>query len=58
VLSGWRLGYWSLEALQTLSQQGVFWLSRLQQTAVYDAAGDRQGLLAFLEASTTVRRHQ
>ena len=46
------LGYWSLEALQTLAQQGVFWLSRLQlQTAVYAAAGDRQDLLAFLEAS-------
>lgn len=29
------LGYWSLEALQALAQQGVFWLSRLQlQTAV------------------------
>ena len=48
------LGDWSLEALQALAQQGVFWLSRLQlQTAVYDAAGDRQELLAFLEASPT-----
>ena len=48
------LGYWSLEALQALAQQGVFWLSRLQlQTAVYDAAGDRQDLLAFLAASPT-----
>jgi hypothetical protein len=47
------LGYWSLEALQALAHQGVFWLSRFQlQTAVYDAAGDRQALLAFLEAST------
>ena len=48
------LGDWSLEALQARAQQGVFWLSRLQlQTAVYDAAGDRQELLAFLEASPT-----
>ena len=48
------LGSWSLEALQARAQQGVFWLSRLQlQTAVYDAAGDRQELLAFLEASPT-----
>src|SRR4029450_8715923 len=48
------LGYWSLEALQALAQQGVFWLSRLQlQTAVYDAAGDRQDLLAFLARSPT-----
>ena len=48
------LGYWSLEALQALAQQGVFWLSRLQlQTAVYDAAGERQDLLAFLAASPT-----
>jgi len=30
------LGYWSVEALQALHQQGSFWLSRLQtQTAVY-----------------------
>ena len=48
------LGYWSLEAFQTLAQQDVFWLSRLQpQTAVYDTLGDRQELLALLEASTT-----
>ena len=48
------LGYWSLEALQALAQQGVCWLSRLQlQTVVYDAAGDRRELLAFLEAPTT-----
>jgi hypothetical protein len=48
------LGYWSLAAWQALAQQGVFWLSRLQlQTAVYDATGDRQELLAFLEAATT-----
>ena len=48
------LGDGSLEAWQARAQQGVFWLSRLQlQTAVYDAAGDRQELLAFLEASPT-----
>src|SRR4029453_11667648 len=48
------LGDWSLAALQAPAQQGVFWLSRLQlQTAVYDATGDRQELLAFLEAATT-----
>jgi len=48
------LGYWSLEALQALAQQGVLWLSRLQlPPVVYDAAGDRRQLLAFLEAPTT-----
>jgi hypothetical protein len=37
--------------LQTLTHQGVFWLSRLQtQTAVYDPTGQRQALLAFLAA--------
>jgi Transposase DDE domain len=46
------LGYWSLEALQALRQQGVFWLSRLQiQTAVYDTAGCRRELLELLDAS-------
>jgi hypothetical protein len=34
------LGYWSLEALQALAQQGVFWLSRLQlQTGVFEQRG-------------------
>lgn len=48
------LGYWSLEALQSMAQQGTFWLSRLQtQTAVYDATGQRQDLLALLEAQPT-----
>jgi DDE family transposase len=48
------LGDWRREAWQALAQQGVCWLSRLQlQTAVYDAAGARQDLLAFLEASPT-----
>jgi hypothetical protein len=51
-LAAW--GSWSLEAVQTLAQQGVFWLARLQlQTAVSDAAGDRQDLRAFLTASPT-----
>jgi hypothetical protein len=45
------LGYGSLEALQTLAHQGVFWLSRLHtQTAVYDPTGQRQDLLAWLAA--------
>jgi Transposase DDE domain len=48
------LGYWSLEALQRMVQQGTFWLSRLQtQTAVYDSTGQRQDLLALLEAQPT-----
>jgi hypothetical protein len=45
------LGYWSLDAFRALTQQGVFWLSRLQtQTALYDATGQRQDLLALLTA--------
>jgi hypothetical protein len=45
------LGYWSLDAFRALMQQGVFWLSRLQvQTAIYDATGQRQDLLALLTA--------
>jgi hypothetical protein len=48
------LGYWSLETWQTLDQHGVFWLSRLQvQTAVYDATGQSQDLLALLNAQRT-----
>jgi hypothetical protein len=48
------LGYWSVEALQTLHQQGSFWLSRLQtQTAVYDPLGHRQDLLELLAAQPT-----
>jgi hypothetical protein len=44
------LGYWSLEDLQTLDQQGVFWLSRLQAaTAVYDAQGQRRDVVTWLE---------
>lgn len=45
------LGYWSLEAFRALTQQGVFWLSRLQvQTAIYGPTGQRQNLLALLTA--------
>ena len=48
------LGYWSLEALQTLAQQDVLWLSRLQtQTAVYDTTGQRRELLELLTAHAT-----
>jgi Transposase DDE domain len=48
------LGYWSLDALQALGQQDVFWLSRLQtQTAVYDTTGCRRELLALLASSAT-----
>ena len=48
------LGYWSLEAVQTMAHHGAFWLSRLQtQTAVYDATGQRQDLLALLDAQPT-----
>ncbi len=45
------LGYGSLEDLQTLDHQGVFWLSRLQAaTAVYDAQGQRRDVVTWLEA--------
>jgi Transposase DDE domain len=48
------LGYWSLNTLQTLDQQGVCWLSRLQvQTAVYDTTGQQRDLLVLLEAQPT-----
>ena len=44
------LGYWSVEDLQTLDHQGVFWLSRLQAaTAVYDAQGQRRDVVTWLE---------
>ena len=46
------LGYWSLDTLQTLTQQQVCWLSRLQvQTAIYDTTGQHRDLLALLEAA-------
>jgi hypothetical protein len=45
------LGSWSLDAVRTLTPQGLFWLSRLQvQTALYTATGQRQDLLARLTA--------
>ena len=45
------LGYWSVDVLQALDQQGSCWLSRLQtQTAIYDTRGHRQDLLALLAA--------
>jgi hypothetical protein len=47
------LGYWRLDTLQTLEQQGVYWLSRLQvQTAIYDTAGQQRDLLALLDAQS------
>jgi hypothetical protein len=47
------LGYWRLDTLQTLEQQGVYWLSRLQvQTAIYDPAGQQRDLLALLDAQS------
>jgi Transposase DDE domain len=51
-LADW--GYWSLDTLQTLAQQGVCWLARWQvQTAVYDTPGQQRDLLALLEAPPT-----
>ena len=51
------LGYWSLEAVQTMAHHGAFWLARLQtQTAVYGATGQRQDLLALLDAQPTESR--
>lgn len=48
------LGYWSLDDLQALDQQDVFWLSRLQAaTAVYSMDGQRWDVLALLEAQAT-----
>jgi hypothetical protein len=48
------LGYFSLETMGELSAHGVYWLSRLHaQTAVYDAAGERLELVAWLERHPT-----
>jgi len=48
------LGYWDLESLRALDQQGVFWLSRLQtQSAVYEPTGQRCDLLELLTAQPT-----
>ena len=43
------LGYFSLLVLATLSEQAVYWLTRLQAgTAIYDPSGKRLDLLALL----------
>lgn len=43
------LGYFSLDSLGALAADGVFWLARLQvQTAVFDAAGERRDVPAWL----------
>src|SRR5262249_53663393 len=43
------LGYFDLDALQTYSSQGAYWLSRLQtQTAVYAAGRRVRDLVAWL----------
>jgi hypothetical protein len=45
------LGYFSLDVFRDLSQQGVYWLSRLQcQTAVFEADGRRRALAQWLPA--------
>lgn len=45
------LGFFSLDRLQELDHQQVYWLSRLKvQTAVFNEQGQRQGLWAWLEA--------
>lgn len=50
------LGYWSLDDLAALAAQQSFWLSYLQvATAVYDQAGQRQDVLALLEAQGSNR---
>jgi hypothetical protein len=50
------LGYFSLEALQTMTHQGVYWLSRIQaNTAVFDTTGQRRTLSQWLsEQAETV----
>ncbi|MGI0021145.1 MAG: IS4 family transposase [Nitrososphaera sp.] len=51
------LGFFSLQRLQTLHQQGVSWLTRVQvRTALFDASGQEWTLAAFLsrQASDTV----
>ena len=45
------LGYFSLQTLQCLSQNGVFWLTRWQAgTVVLDTQGQRLDLIAWLSA--------
>ena len=48
------LGYWNLDTLQTRSDQGVFWLSRLHsQTTVFDAQGTRRATIELVRAAHT-----
>lgn len=48
------LGFFSLDRLQELSAQGVYWISRLQvQTVVLDSDGRRWDLLKLLEAQSS-----
>jgi Transposase DDE domain len=43
------LGYFCLNALQDMTRQGVYWLSRIQaNTAVFDATGQRRTLSQWL----------
>jgi hypothetical protein len=50
------LGYWSLEELQALDRQQVYWLSRWQAaTAVYTTAGGRCDMLTLLEEQGTAQ---
>lgn len=45
------LGFWSLDRLRQIGEQGAFWLTRLQaRVGVYDAAGDRLDLPTWLAA--------
>lgn len=45
------LGYWSIKEIQARHEEGGFWLSRIMTgTVVYDLAGKRWKLLAFLRA--------
>jgi hypothetical protein len=51
------LGFFSLQRLQTLHEQGVLWLTRVQvRTALFDTSGQEWTLAAFLsrQASDTV----
>ena len=51
------LGYYDLDVLAGLSQQGVYWLSRLQpQTAVGDATGARLDLVRWLRREARTPR--
>lgn len=47
------LGYFSLDRLAEMTQQGVYWLSRVQvQTAILDLEGPRLDLLKLLRTAT------